>query len=760
MVKKSIFFFFLFLIFFKAPVFSFKKYYLKVKLAPKVVEEKVYWQDRKDIDWRREIKNWHFGFLSLNENLPPLIIYKENFYPPEESFSYRFRWMSNEGVMWLVNLLRVPIKVDISFEAVSFQKKRDLEIWVNGEKKGFFEIPASKEENKFVSFTLKNIILNPGINKIFFYTPQGTEKLKKEYQAKKKEVSIKFKDNFKISLKEKILSFSFEFPLYKYVISQEGLNLFVNFNQKEMATNIFLLSQDVDIDLEEFPFCNFEFDTNRMFFNVELFLGIDFDGDGYIDGFLNPQITKEVNLFEMAKKIWSNIDYFEHGFGLRKIVILLKPTNQSAKEIGLLTFKNICFYNENSLIVVGKRIDKDDLKFEGENVKFTVLPQEKLNIISYFDGAPIQKKGGEEEKVEIYIPIDKELIDKFPYLSFFYKIENPKIQKIKLFLLFKNHEEKISIISLPKEEYDNNEEGKIEINLKDHKNINDDILQALIVQLKRKDEIDCSNENKGWYRFQINKIHFCKKFPYPLKDGELIEEFLSLIKETNPKLVKIDEKDYYLNDFKNWHSFEDLEKDVLVKLIRLTRGNHTYKKYRNSTFEVKWTILEPIGGNLKENLAEPQITFKKINPTKYLVKVEKAKNPFWLVFSESFHKQWRLYKLEKDNPQNWKEIVADYPHLKVKEARHLMKFTPQDIKYLFKKPLSAPHLLVNGYANGWFIEPKKLGLGENFILVIYFWPQSLFYLGLGISGITFLFCIIYLLASWIKKNKICRKKSI
>ena len=61
MVKKSIFFFFLFLIFFKAPVFSFKKYYLKVKLAPKVVEEKVYWQDRKDIDWRREIKNWHFG---------------------------------------------------------------------------------------------------------------------------------------------------------------------------------------------------------------------------------------------------------------------------------------------------------------------------------------------------------------------------------------------------------------------------------------------------------------------------------------------------------------------------------------------------------------------------------------------------------------------------------------------------------------------------------------------------------------------------
>jgi hypothetical protein len=99
----------------------------------------------------------------------------------------------------------------------------------------------------------------------------------------------------------------------------------------------------------------------------------------------------------------------------------------------------------------------------------------------------------------------------------------------------------------------------------------------------------------------------------------------------------------------------------------------------------------------------------------------------------------------------FKEIVADYPRLKVKEARHLIKFTPEDIRYLFRNPLAAGHFLVNGYANGWYIEPEKLGLGENFTLVIYFWPQSLFYLGLGISGLTFLGCIVYLI--WPKKRK-------
>ena len=155
---------------------------------------------------------------------------------------------------------------------------------------------------------------------------------------------------------------------------------------------------------------------------------------------------------------------------------------------------------------------------------------------------------------------------------------------------------------------------------------------------------------------------------------------------------------------------------------------------------------------LKITKEEPRITFKKINPTKYLVKVEGAKSPFWLVFSESFHKQWRLYQIPDTRYQIPDEIIAEYPNLRVKEARHTMRFTPEDMRYLFKKPLEAEHRLVNGYANGWYIEPDRLG--EDPAFAIYFFPQSFFYLGLGISGLSLLLiCLGYLGFS------LCRRKS-
>ncbi len=166
----------------------------------------------------------------------------------------------------------------------------------------------------------------------------------------------------------------------------------------------------------------------------------------------------------------------------------------------------------------------------------------------------------------------------------------------------------------------------------------------------------------------------------------------------------------------------------------------------------KWEILETAPSRQTTG-QEPEITFKKINPTKYLVKVEKAKEPFWLVFSESFHKKWRAYVNPRvpssrfpvtSKEERMDEIVAEYPKLGVKEAKHLQKFTPRDIEYLFRKEDIKNHYLVNGYANAWYIDPEELRLGKDFVVTLYFWPQSLFYLGLGISGLTFIGCIGYL----------------
>jgi len=284
-------------------------------------------------------------------------------------------------------------------------------------------------------------------------------------------------------------------------------------------------------------------------------------------------------------------------------------------------------------------------------------------------------------------------------------------------------------------------------------------IRDLVLRLKRRDDIDCSlPEREGWYQFQLSELRLYERFPYPIKSKQVKQRFLSLIQAINLRLLKVDENVFGLNDFEGWEDCEDLEREVLSRRIELAKGKHNYERLENPTFDVKWVVLEPEDRRQKaEGRKEPEITFKKINPTKYLVKVRGAKSPFWLVFSESFHKQWRLYKYQISNIkyQNYfEEIVADYPNLKVKEARHLTKFTPSDIKFLFKESLEASHHLVNGYANGWYIEPEELGLEEDFTLVLYFWPQSLFYLGLGISALTLLGCVGYLGAGIVKRKKL------
>ncbi len=171
---------------------------------------------------------------------------------------------------------------------------------------------------------------------------------------------------------------------------------------------------------------------------------------------------------------------------------------------------------------------------------------------------------------------------------------------------------------------------------------------------------------------------------------------------------------------------------------------------RNKSYKLNINLYEL--PSVKDNITT---TFKKINPTKYIVSVENATQPFFLVFSESYHPQWKIYV--EDKPMKFNKIVAEYSHVNVKEAEHdWYKFTPEDIIFLFKKPAvnETYHFKANGYANAWYIDPKEFdkdGDGK-FTMTIYFLPQSLFYLGLFISGTTLFGCIGYLFYDWRKEK--------
>ena len=153
--------------------------------------------------------------------------------------------------------------------------------------------------------------------------------------------------------------------------------------------------------------------------------------------------------------------------------------------------------------------------------------------------------------------------------------------------------------------------------------------------------------------------------------------------------------------------------------------------------------------------AIPRLIFKRINPTKYIVSVEKATKPFFLIFSESYYPQWKIYI--NDKPTKFTQIVTEYPKVNVKEAKHdWYEFTLGDVIYYLRKPAvnENSHFIANGYANAWYIDPKEFdkdGDGK-FTIVIYFWPQSLFYLGLFISGTTFALCLFYLFYIWYRSK--------
>jgi len=275
-------------------------------------------------------------------------------------------------------------------------------------------------------------------------------------------------------------------------------------------------------------------------------------------------------------------------------------------------------------------------------------------------------------------------------------------------------------------------------------------IKSISVNFKRKHTLRLTKEKQGWYGFSIKNLGIYHKFAYPLKSRK--DDAVELLKQVDIPLLEVDAQIFSLTDFENWTEFADLKGRLLKKKIKISKGDHEYEQLENETFDLAQVILEPaVASNSTVASQEPEIIFKRMNPSKYLVSVKGAKDPFWLVFSESFHAQWKLYQCLEQNSQPQEDIVAEYPHLNVKEAKHSMRFIPGDVSFLLRDPLVMPHQIVNGFANGWYIEPKKVGLGEDFTLILYFYPQSLFYLGLLIAVIALTGGIGYVM--YCKKHK-------
>lgn len=136
----------------------------------------------------------------------------------------------------------------------------------------------------------------------------------------------------------------------------------------------------------------------------------------------------------------------------------------------------------------------------------------------------------------------------------------------------------------------------------------------------------------------------------------------------------------------------------------------------------------------------PKITYTKINPNRYTVKIEKATGPYFLVFSENFNEGWRAYidKEQTNNKQQSEKIIASYFEGEIKEGEHKNTFLDKGIfSNVFKESLPEEnHLLVNAFANTWYIDRPG-----NYQITLEFVPQRVYFLGLVISFIS-LVCLL------------------
>ncbi len=535
------------------------------------------------------------------------------------------------------------------------------------------------------------------------------------------------------------------------------------------------------IDLEKYP--SFEINyrlTNSGVQKIEIILGIDLDNDGKTDTRISEELPATLkkqfsrhsfNLYEKVRNSLSQSLSANTSFHLVKIYLKISKregldcSTFSDKGWYKTSFKNFRLYGFS-----------EDKCVKSRNYAFN----ERICLI--------KKLKRRKSRIILSRSFENLDLEKYPYINLIHQNEDPRnlLVSMTLHLDFdadgksdgKVTQEGIPTENIPLEAL---QLAKIEFPNRDHyylvkldiglsKNSELDIEERELTRIataKTQKETERRQEKQGRESVFLQHLQIYNEEILPYKKARPL-----------PPILKVDQKKVLLIKSGYWyiaspiyleegyHNLEALFPGLESKLDFMAIGGREWSRIergREST-QIKGT----------ESKDGPEISFQKINPTKYRVKVKNATEPFWLVFSESYHEGWRAYvkkskiknQKSKIKEENFDEIIAEYPGLGVKEAKHLQKFTPGDIRYLFRKADIKEHYLVNGYANGWWvpieqfkIKNEKLKIKdienkpEEFEIILYFWPQSLFYLGLFISGATFVGCIGYLVGTGVRRRK-------
>jgi hypothetical protein len=182
--------------------------------------------------------------------------------------------------------------------------------------------------------------------------------------------------------------------------------------------------------------------------------------------------------------------------------------------------------------------------------------------------------------------------------------------------------------------------------------------------------------------------------------------------------------------------------------------------------------IPPLLSTWQKSRPAPTVEYAKVNPTEYKLVVHKASSSFPLVFSEIYNSGWTLF------PDSESLLTAKKSKFPISAnffgtVQNDNLARPGFISRLTRSRAveGIDHFKINGFANGWIIDPIKMcqdGVScqkeadgsFDLSFSVGFISQKYHLIGLLISGTTFVLCLVLLVNSVLKLKKTFKETNI
>lgn len=237
------------------------------------------------------------------------------------------------------------------------------------------------------------------------------------------------------------------------------------------------------------------------------------------------------------------------------------------------------------------------------------------------------------------------------------------------------------------------------------------------------------NAKFGIKDFQNNEVYLIF-FEYKVNYGRPKFSIVEDGKVDQSKIVK-------MGGSNKWNRFNYIynpTKGTRIPVIQFSPFSYemegTSVKLRNFNIVKSYTPSLFLSARVSEQKRNnPKISFERIDPTKYIVKVEGATEPFLLNFKETFNRGWK----------------ASYADSKLHTSPLKSFFDTVILDKSGSTVSEKNHFEINGYGNSWIMQ--KTG---SYDVIVEYYPQRFFYYGIAVSIITLFLSLGVLVA---KKNE-------